>query len=344
MATLISAPAQNRILNDANITEIIVEDTTSFDHYRASFYVDGVYFEDVVMPRFTEAKMTLVFENILLKYITLNEVIDGIYFQKFRHIRNLRIDILRFNIGFDFPFLEFTLNYKLLYSVLPTSEKFPRGFLSFIAVDADVLLVQPNTKIQLPVYANGIENTIICEAVTEDNVVLSAAYSSGIEENSTLLLSLDVRAPDNINAYLFRVKYGSYIIQKKVRIIRNTLYRAKKIRFYNRYGMPVLVELFGKLITKDEQTHYRFQNSVGVYSTEEIQTNTQVSIDTGYLLNDERGIINQIASSNKIQIEIEDKFIPCIVTIKNVPQINEKEFVNSVQLTFEFNKNPKIKN
>ena len=344
MATLISAPAQNSILNDANITEVIVEDTTSFDHYRATIYIDGVFFDNVVMPKISATRMMLVFENLLLKYISLSEVDDFLSVQSFRLIRDFKIEITR-KINPTSPYLiMFTLNYKLKYSQYPTKEVYENSSLKFIAVDPEVLLVQPKTKIQLPVFVNGSAILLYCQAVTEEGTILNSYIFNGTQNKNTVLLSLEVNAPENVNAYFFRVKYESYVIEKKIKVVRNSIYSPKKIRFYNRFGMPILIELFGKLITKDEQTYYQYQSSMGIYTVEEIQSDTQVSIDTGYLLNNEREIISQIASSNKIQIEIEGKFIPCIVTIKNVPQINENEFVNSLQLTFEFNKNPKIKN
>lgn len=345
MAT-ITAPIQNSILNDANITEIIVEDTTTFSHYQANIYIDNVLFDSVVMPKIGNQQMILTFENLLLKYISLPDV-QNVFIQRFALIRDLKIDILRYSFAVDHTIIAtmFTRNYKLKYSVLPTAEKYENNQLAWIAVDADVLLVQPNTIIQLPFYIADPDLIITAEAVKENGTVITSQATTGfISATKTLLLTLPVNVPDDVDAYFFRIKAYNFVIEKKIRVVRNGFYKPKRIRFYNRFGMPVLVELFGKLTTKDEQTYFKYQNGMGYYNTAEIQTDTQVSIDTGHLLDSENAIVNQIASSLKVEIEIKGVFIPCVATLKTIPVINENEFINSAVLTFEFNKSPKIKN
>lgn len=340
----ISAPIQNSILNDANLTEIIVEDTTVFSHYEANIYIDNILFDSVIMPKVSSQKMVLTFDNLLLKYITLPEVNNALSFQGFNLIRNLKITIARFLVGIAVGVTQYTLNYKLKYSVLPTAEKYETAALSFVGVDPETFLVAPNTKIQLPIFANSVETIMVVEAVTPENVVLSTITGYGSQSNGLLLLSLDVVAPPNVSAYFFKVHYAGLTIQKKFRVVRNGYYKPKRVRFYNRFGMPVLVELFGKLSAKDDQTYFKYQNGMGFYTMAEIQTDTQLSIDTGHLLDSEKAIVNQIASSLRVEIEINGVFTPCVATLKTIPVINENEFINSAVLTFEFNKSPKIKN
>lgn len=340
----ITAPTQNRVLNDANITEIIVEDTTTFSHYQANIYIDNVLFDSVVMPKIGNQQMILTFENLLLKYISLPEV-QNVFIQRFALIRDLKVTIARYAVGSSLGIIQYTLNYKLKYSVLPTVEKYEDKQLAWIAVDADVLLVQPNTIIQLPFFIADPDLIITAEAVKENGTVITSQATTGsISATKTLLLTLPVNVPDDVDAYFFRIKAYNFVIEKKIRVVRNGFYKPKRVRFYNRFGMPILVELFGKLSTKDEQTYFKYQNGMGYYNTAEIQTDTQVAIDTGHLLDSEKAIINQIISSLKVEIEINGAFIPCVATLKTIPVINENEFINSAALTFEFNKSPKIKN
>lgn len=349
MATVITAPVQNTILNDANLTEIIIEDNaTTVSGYGANLNINGFLYDGVRMPKIMigsilpRRQFFLNFNNLLLKSIT-HPTVTNQTVQNFNVINDLEIAIHHLDLQ-GYPHSAFTFNYKLKYSQFSTAERYELWPLSFIAVDPEVLLHQPQTTIQLPVYVRTKDLPITIEAVAEDNTVISAiTYAMPLETN-TVLLSLNVNTPAHVNAYYFRVTQNGYSISKKIKVVRHNYFQPKKVRFFNRFGMPVLTELFGKITTKDEQTFHKYQNAQNIYNTAEVQQDRLITVDTGYLLEAEKAIVNQIASSLNVQVEVNGVFTPCVVTTKNVPVFTENEFISSTQLTFEFNPNPKLKN
>lgn len=350
MATLISAPANNSILNDANTTEIIIQDNNNnYSNYEARLFVNNSYFDGLIFTKIhtnswfiNDKKMILSFENLLQKYLQIPAVTNQ-FIQPFPMLVDLRIDVQKLDLE-GYPSSDFTLNYKLKYSNQPTLEKYETEFLSFIAVDADVLLVQPNTMLQLPFFINDPSLIINVSAVTEDNVVLATKSTTGPQTSKTLLATLNVDAPDDVNAYYFKISAYNFEIVKKIKVVRGNYYKPKKIRFANRFGMPMLVELFGKITAKNEHAFFNYQNNKYQYKTAEVSTDTSVTIDTGYLLESEKAIVDQIATSLNVEIEINEIFTPCVVNTKTIPVIAENEIHSSAQLMFEFNKNPKHKN
>jgi len=70
----ITAPTQNRVLNDANITEIIVEDLTAFNFYSAKIYINDVLFDEVILPKFTASKVIFTFGLRLLLWLKVHDM------------------------------------------------------------------------------------------------------------------------------------------------------------------------------------------------------------------------------------------------------------------------------
>src|SRR5690606_27605654 len=106
MAVILSAPAQNSVLCDANITEIIIEDSSVFEHYTASVYINNKHYDHIVMPRIPKIltnRLVLEFDNLLLKYIDLPEPSAFLYLgtsavpiiQPFPVLNDLRVELWR---------------------------------------------------------------------------------------------------------------------------------------------------------------------------------------------------------------------------------------------------------
>lgn len=350
MATIISAPIENSIINDANTTEIIIEDNASdYISYQAIIYINGFKFDGLIMPKmsnvsfiFPQKKMILTFDNLLNKYLSLPEVTNQ-FIQPFNVINDLKIELVRIDLQ-GYPRASFEFNYKLKYSQFPTTEKYEDFQLSWIAVDADTLLVPPLTNIQLPFYLRDESLLLTVTAELEDGTSLNQLVTTVSQTSNTLLANLGVNAPDDVDAYYFKIKAYNFEISKKIRVQRTNLYQPKRVRFYNRFGMPVLVELFGKISTKNDHTFLNYQNGQNQYKRAETQTDILFTVDTGNLLNSELPIVHQIAESLDVRIEINNVFVPCIPTLKSVPVFSENDFIKSIQLTFETNKYPKLKN
>lgn len=343
----LSAPAQNSILNDANITQLLFEDTaTDYLHYEARFYINNVEYDRVILPRFTNSKMVLEFENLLLKYLEIPEP-TGSYIQAFPMINNLKIDIWKAidagNLGLFYT-LANTFNYKTAFSYVSSNEMYFNNSLTFIAVDANTLLIDANSMIQLPFHTTNTSNSFILRLIKEDGTNLSEVVVPNPNTSRTYLATMSVYAPPGIESLLFSISVGTESISKRIRVFRNGLYQPKRIQFSNRYGMPMSVDLFGKMKKTKDIEAKTYTNSLSEYITAEINQERLITIDTGYLLESEKGIVDQIATSLHVKIRENNVYHNCVVSHKSIPLSSDNEFNSNVQLQFRYNNSSKYKN
>lgn len=342
MATIIKAPANNSTLNDANLTEIILEDTTTFKYYTANIYIDNILYDTVILPKFSNNRMILLFENLLLKYIQIPEL-QNYTIQKHDLWKNLRIDFLKHSdVGANIT--TNSVSYKLLYCTVPTYEKFEYRILDWVGVDADCFVISENGMIKLPFYTRNITDMVFIELRDENDLVFRTLSSANVGNGNFLVLTVYLDIPTHISNFKLLVRIGSNTIEKYFRVFRNQLYTPKKVTFYNRFGLPIMVELFGKASIKDEFTYFKYQNSLAEIKMAEVTTESNFSIDTGYLLNSEKGIIPQICSSLDVRLFYNEQHYPCVVNTKSIQVFADNEYITSSQLQFEMNKYPKIKN
>lgn len=340
MALKITAPPEDKILIDANITEITVEDTGLYQYYFALIYINNEEFDHVVLPKFAASKMLLSFSNLIAKYAQLpNDIQTGLtpVFLDY----DLKIELYK---QLPSAVLMDTFNYKLRYSVLPTNEQYHAQSLAFIAVDADMLVIGNQTTVQLPFFTLDNHTDIRVRLIDNNYNFLYDQLIPNDENAHAFVCSIPFENTTNADILMLEIKVGDQRITKNFRVLKNTVYENKKIRFYNRFGFPMVVDVFGKFTAKDELTYQKYQNAQGVYRTAEITTDTLLAIDTGYLLESEKAIVEQITQSLSVEIFHKGVFVPCVATTKAVTTFAEKEFHYTTQLQFEFNKNPKIKN
>lgn len=340
MPTVISAPVQNSVLNDANTTEIIIEDLVEFDYYSAKIYLNNVLFDEVILPKFTNSNVIFRFENLLQKYITLVKVTDTIL-KDLEMIFDLKIELYRHQTA---TILFNTLNYKLLYCTHPKTENYTHSNFTFIGVEPDVMVIGNEGKIVLPFYTENTTDDIRITLMDNNyNFYYENTFINAYNHHS-LLFNFDFINTTNANSLLLEVRVGANRISKKFRVLKNTVFEPKQVLFYNEFGFPVVANLFGKQINKDDLTYFKYQNSSNNYKLAEIQTDVAVSVDTGYLTESEKPIVEQITQSLSTFIKINNQFVECIATTKTITTISDNDFLKSSVLQFEYNKYPKIKN
>lgn len=347
--TIISAPIENTILNDANVTQFDFEDTVNdFLYYQAYIFINNTLIDRVVLPRVSNYRMFLEFDNLLTKYLSIPEV-GNETLQSFPMINNLRIEIHKFvrvtiPISHVASFLVKTFHYKLAYSYVSTDEQYYIQPLTFIGVDADCFVVSEKTTIRLPFYTINTTDDIVIKIEKENGDVLSQENISNPGIQRTYLANIEVNAPADVSAYFFSVEVGDLKIQKKFRVFRSPLYEAKQVLFRNRFGMPMSLELFGKINTTGQLSTLSYQNNYNELITAEITEEVNIAIDTGYLLPSEMPSVSQLIKSYWVRIKYEDKYVPCIVSQKSIPIFSQNEFAKGYQLQFKFNNSKKFRN
>lgn len=341
MAIKLTGPAENSVLIDANITEIILSHTDLQEHYHfAKFYLDDVFFDELVIPRISTSKMVLQFSNLLLKSIVFPTIHDSSIIN-YRMDRRLRIEV--FKNKQNASALVNTFNYTLRYSTQPTRDIFEASTLKFIDVAPDVFVIGTTPRILIPVYSLKVSN-IHVQVIDDNGHIYYNGYYSTQPANKTFLIQLSFNLLETSNYLTLKITSEVSSIKKHFRVLRNSLYEPKKIIFYNKFGYPVQVELFGKLAIKDDLVITSYENGLGILKTAEVKEETIFTVDTGYLTEKERGIVSQIVNSLDTKIKIGADFISCVPTVKSITTYTDGEFVTQNQLSFKLNKNPKFKN
>lgn len=341
MAIKLTGPAENSVLIDANITEIILEHTDNQEHYHyAKFYIDNVLFDELVIPRISTSKLVLQFNNLLLKTVVFPNVETDVI-QAYRMDRNLKIEI--FKNKNTIATLVNTFNYVLRYSTKPTLKKWEGSKLMFIDYTVNTFVVSESTKILLPFYSSIRENIELLVVDNNDNILHQTTYTEENEIN-TFLVNLDINVTSDTDFYTLQITAGAYVRKKRFRVLRNKMFKAKSVEFYNSFGFIIRVDLFGRLGVKDEYDYTTFKNGMDIYKTADVTEETIFSVNTGYLTENERGVIEEMVSSLDLKLRKDSVFISCIPNVKSITTFTEGEFVTQSELTFKMNKNPKFKN
>lgn len=342
MAIKLTGPAENSVLIDANITEIILSHTDAQEHYHfAKFYIDDVLFDELVIPRISNSKMVLQFSNLLLKTIVFPEIEDDENVQAYRLDRNLRIEIFKKKNNVDN--LVNTFNYKLRYATKGTKERFNAYNVTFIDVASEIFVVGERFRILLPFYHSNSSSFNVSIIGDDGHPYLIGNFSFDAVEK-TFLICKNISVLPTTNFLELRITHGNSYAVKHFKVLRNTLYNGKSVMFLNKYGYPLEIQLFGKLSTKDDFAITNYENGLGVLKTAEVKEETTFTVDTGYLTEKERGIVSQIVKSLDTKIKIGNDFISCVPSVKTLTTYTEGEFVTQNQLSFKLNKNPKFKN
>lgn len=341
MAIKLSGPSENSVLIDTNITEIILEHTDAQEHFHyAKFYIDDVFFDELIIPRISTSKLVLQFSNLLLKSMYFPVVTNDVL-QAYRMDRSLKIEIFKKkNITAT---LVNTFLFSLRYATKPTTERFNAYNVTFINVEANVFVVSERFRLLLPFFHSESADINVTLIGDDGNVYLQDDFSFDANQR-TFLLNKTINVLPTTAVLELKIFHGNSYAIKHFRVMRNSLFESKKVLFYNKYGYPIEVELFGKLAIKDDLSVNTYENGFGVLKTAEVKEETTFTVDTGYLTEKERGIVSQIVNSLDTKIKIKNEFVECVPSVKSITTFTEGEFVTQNQLSFKINKNPKNRN
>nr|WP_297306448.1 hypothetical protein [uncultured Flavobacterium sp.] len=342
MAIKLTGPAENSVLIDANITEIILSHTDAQEHYHyAKFYIDNVLFDELVIPRISESKIVLQFSNLLLKTLVFPAIQNNVTIQSYRLDRILRIEVYKNKNNVNN--LVNTFNYLLRYATKATNERFNAYNVTFINVDAQAFVIGEEFRLLLPFYHSNSANFNVTLIGDEGHSYMNQNFSFNVAEK-TFLLNKNINVLPTTNFLELRITHGNSYAVKHFKVLRNTLYSGKSVMFLNKFGYPLEIQLFGKLSTKDDFAVTTYENGLGALKTAEVKEETTFTVDTGYLTEKERGIVSQIVNSLETKIKIGNVFVECVPTVKSITTYTDGEYVTQNQLSFKINKNPKIKN
>ena len=186
MAIKLTGPAENSVLIDANITEIILSHTDAQEHYHyAKFYIDNVLFDELVIPRISESKIVLQFSNLLLKTLVFPAIQNNVTIQSYRLDRILRIEVYKNKNNVNN--LVNTFNYLLRYATKATNERFNAYNVTFINVDAQAFVIGEEFRLLLPFYHSNSANFNVTLIGDEGHSYMNQNFSFNVAEKTFLL-------------------------------------------------------------------------------------------------------------------------------------------------------------
>lgn len=129
---------------------------------------------------------------------------------------------------------------------------------------------------------------------------------------------------------------GEETIHKVIRVLKNKVNQLLNIRFKNQFGAYIYAQLFSNLDIEEELKPKTYRDQDGRQFTSEVESNSILTVDTGYLLQSEMFLIKQLMNSTLVELEINGEYIPVVSSTKKTKVYQDREFILSNKLTFTY--------
>lgn len=129
---------------------------------------------------------------------------------------------------------------------------------------------------------------------------------------------------------------GEETIRKVIRVLKNKVNQLLNIRFRNQFGAFIYAQLFSNLDIEEELKPKTYRDQDGRQFTSEVESNSILTVDTGYLLQSELFLIRQLVNSTEVELEINGEYIPVVSSTKKTKVYQDREFILSNKLTFTY--------
>ncbi|HSD07892.1 hypothetical protein [Flavobacterium sp.] len=350
MITIIKAPALNRVLLDANNTEVIVQSTNGSGYYfRALIYVDDVLFDEQGWSRkdsYTASKdlvklYNAYFETVWTIYST-NGIVEQTHLKKKIKItiqeRTLAADAVVATV--DLPIFYFMYNANPVY--FDDSTK-----IQILGVVPPVLLIPDNGKIIIPFYVKAIDE--LATVVLKDNFgnIIDTQSTASFNGKKVFIYSFDmspVTLEKDTLYFEMSITCGLKQVAKMYKLIRFPDFNVKEIYFKNNFGYYIPAYFDGELEIVDSLDISDYQEADGSKVVYEINEEATYTINTGSLLQEERVIVNQIANSLDVLFKVNSQWRKIQTATKKLLEYRDKKHLYAQDLFFTFVKNGKVSN
>jgi hypothetical protein len=350
MIEILKSPALNRVLLDANNTEVIIQSTNGSGFYfRALIYVDDVLFDEQGWSRkdnFTASKDLVKLYNNYFETILNTYTADGLVEQT--HLKKkFKITIEERSLSSDVAIATVDLpEFYFMYNVNPVyfddSTK-----VQILGVVPPVLLIPDDGKIMLPFYVKAVDES--ATVVLKDNFgnVINSQTTAVFDGKKVFMYAFDMSAVVLVKDTLYfelKITCGLKEVIKMYKLIRFPDFKVKEIYFKNNFGYYIPAYFDGEFQVDNSLDVNDYQQADGTKVVYEINEQTVYSINTGSLLQDERIIVNEIASSHEILLKINSQWRKIQTSTKKILEYRDKKHLYAQDLTFSFVKNGKVSN
>jgi len=350
MISIIKAPAVNRVLLDANNTEVIIQSTNGNGFYfRALIYINDILFDEQGwsrMDNYTASKDLVKLYNAYFKTVLNiyagNGVIEQTHLKKKIKItiqeKSLATDAVVSTI--DLPIFFFMYNINPIY--FDDSTK-----IQILGITPPVLLIPENGKIIVPFYVKANDETVNIQFKDNFGNILDTQTVAAFADKKIFIYSFDlspvVLQKDTLY-FEFSIVCGLSKVVKMYKLFRFPDFKVKELYFKNNFGYYIPVYFDGELEIQASLNINDYQEADGSKVIYEINEESTLTFNTGSLLQNERAIVNQISNSPEVLFKINNQWRKIQTSTKKVLEYRDKKHLYAQDLTFTFVKNGKVSN
>lgn len=350
MITIIKSPALNKILLDANNTEISISSTNGNGYYfRALIYIDDVLFDEQGWSRKTEflavkdlVKLYNAYFEASFSEFTANGLVEKTDLKKKVSItieeRLLTTDAVVQTVNLPI----FYIIYNRTPIVFTDTEK-----IKVLSKQPDAVLIPVNGKIIIPVLVNA--NNEILSVTVKNNLGLTLNSQSTAEFTGKriYLYSFDLSGVTLIKNTIYfeaTIAVGSTEMILRYRLILLPDFSVKELYYKNNFGYFLPAYFDGELEAVNGFVINDYVQADGTSEIFEINEEATYTINTGSLLQDERPIVNEILNSHEIYFKVNNSWTKIKTRTKKELEFQDKKHLYSYDLQFSFIKNGKVPN
>lgn len=222
---------------------------------------------------------------------------------------------------------------NILYSY-KTIERLPstNGTIHFLGI-SDSLLCSSNCKLTIP-FLISKDQTISVRVYDQKRNLVKLSL---LEQLTTgyYIYNIDLELNYTVESITVEI-VGEETITKTIRVLKNKVNTPINFRFRNQFGAIINAQLFANLDIEEELKSKVYSDQDGIQFTSEIESNSIVTIDTGYLLQSELFLIRQLVNSTLVELEINGEYIPVVSTTKKIKVYRDREYITANKLTFTY--------
>jgi hypothetical protein len=349
MIQIISSPALNRVLLDANNTEIIIKSSNGNGYYfRAVIYIDDVLFDEQGWSRKntnTAVKDLVKLYNAYFETIFIPFSINGIVPQT--HLKKkVTIIIQERNLNTDAIIDTVTLpSFFLMYNATPVYFD-DRKKIQLLGVTPEVLQISSTGKIIIPFYTNVSKESVSVE-VTDNFGNILYLQSAPPLSGQVFLFSFDlsgVKLANNTTFFETKISCGDTVIVQRYRLFKFPNFGIKELFFKNNFGYYTPAYFDGELEVVNDFKIEEYKQADGTSVIFEITEGVNYTVNTGYLLSDERAIINQINNSLEVWYKEGADWLSIQTKTKKETEYKDRRNSYSEKLIFSRQKGGRVSN
>lgn len=330
MVTITKQPSANSIILDSDLLEVRARTDEPNTLLEFQVTVKGEVHR-FYAPKYDDYHAVFQLQNYFRNYVVSESVqaLSSIY--KLDNLFNIsaRFYEHRFQEGVSFKELN---PFKILFST--QNLEHPRNEDLYFLGIAESLQCSLNPMLSIPFFVKN--NSVLITIVDQDNVLLHSE-SSTVLDGYCIFRKKVVLKPGS-EYIVVKISTATKSIFKYIRVVKNSLFKPLEVRFVNQFGATIYSELFGGMEIKDSFKYENYKNRKGVITTADVEVEGAISVDTGYLLQEELFLIDQLLTSLKVEIKIKDKWVLATATTKNITIMVSNEWLTSNELTFKYNR------